>query len=183
MSVQCEAAAAPVRSADEWVDVIKADLGRAVEGIVAAGRHLVAAKDVVRHGEWVSMLKRIGISGAEASRLRSIANRLADLPSMEALPTSVSALYELSRLPADTINHGIETGDITPDMTIRDAKDYRASFGSKPKPKPKPSKDSAATDLGYDEARAVTARIREWVNSCPIGIEAANAIINLGVMT
>lgn len=48
-----------VRTADEWAEVIRADLGRAVEGIVAAGRNLVAAKAEVRHGEWLPMLKQI----------------------------------------------------------------------------------------------------------------------------
>lgn len=113
-----------VLTSTEWADVIRDDLGRAVEGIVAAGKHLIAAKADVAHGEWLPMLKEVGISEAEASRLRSIARRFADLPSLEDLPRSVSALYELSRLDPSDIEDGIESGDINPDMTIKDAKDF-----------------------------------------------------------
>ena len=113
-----------VRTSSEWAEVIKSDLGRAVEGIVAAGRNLIAAKADVAHGEWLPMLEEIGISEAEASRLRSIAVAASNLPSLEGLPKSVSALYELSRLDADDIEHGIETGAITPKMTIKQAREY-----------------------------------------------------------
>lgn len=55
-------------------------------------------KTEVRRGEWLPMLKQIGISQAEAGRLRTIASKVANLPNLEGLPSSVSALYELSRL-------------------------------------------------------------------------------------
>ncbi|WP_131806211.1 hypothetical protein [Mycolicibacterium conceptionense] len=75
---------------------------------------MIAAKADVQHGEWLPMLKQIGISEAEASRLRSIAVKVSNLPSLEALPTSVSALYELSRLPAEDIEDGIANGELEP---------------------------------------------------------------------
>ncbi|MDV7195783.1 hypothetical protein [Mycolicibacterium fortuitum] len=134
MSVEAVVEAEVVRSADEWAEVIKADLSRAVEGIVTAGQNLIAAKADVRHGEWLLMLSAIGISEAEASRLRAIATRVGNLPNLEALPRSVSALYELSRLPAEQIESGIESGAITPDMTIRDAKDFARPSAPEPEP-------------------------------------------------
>lgn len=124
MSLEAVVDAEVVRSAGEWAEVIKADLSRAVEGIVTAGRNLIAAKSDVRHGEWLPMLSEIGISEAEASRLRAIATRVGNLPNLEALPRSVSALYELSRLPAEQIESGIESGAITPDMTIAAAREF-----------------------------------------------------------
>lgn len=113
-----------VRTSSEWAEVIKGDLGKAVEGIVSAGRNLIAAKADVQHGEWLPMLREIGIAEAEARRLMAIARRFSNRPSLDDLPRSVSALYELSRVDPDDIEAGIETGAITPDMTIREARDY-----------------------------------------------------------
>ena len=112
-----------VRTVDEWVCVIKADLSRAVEGIVAAGRDLIAAKADVQHGEWLPMLRQIGISESESKRLRAIAETFSNRPNLDDLPRSVSALYELSRLPAEDIEAGIEDGSIKPGMQIKDAKE------------------------------------------------------------
>lgn len=111
-----------VRSADEWARVITSDLNRAVDGIVSAGKNLIAAKADVRHGEWLPMLKTIGISETESKRLRAIAERFSNRPSLDDLPRSVSALYELSRLPAEEIESGVESGVITSDMTIAQAR-------------------------------------------------------------
>lgn len=113
-----------VRSADEWAAVIKADLSSAVQGIVAAGQHLARAKADVRHGEWLPMLKQIGISQSAAKRLMSIAANpaISNRPTLGDLPSSLVALAELSRLPADEIEAGIADGSITPDMTIANAK-------------------------------------------------------------
>ncbi|MGX9669954.1 hypothetical protein [Mycobacterium sp. HM-7] len=114
-----------VRTADEWAEVIKADLSTAVQGIVAAGQHLARAKADVRHGEWLPMLKQIGISQSAAKRLMSIAANpaISNRPTLGDLPSSIVALAELSRLPADEIEAGIADGSITSDMTITKAKD------------------------------------------------------------
>lgn len=124
MSLEAVVDAEVVRSAEEWAGVIKADLSSAVEGIVAAGQHLIAAKADVQHGQWLPMLKAIGISEAESRRLQAIGRQFSNRPSLDDLPRSVSALYELSRLPADEIEAGIESGAITPDMTIRHAREF-----------------------------------------------------------
>lgn len=127
-----------VRSADEWAEVIKADLGRAVEGIVAAGRNLIKAKADVRHGEWLPMLKKIGISRQAAHQLMTLAENpaIANDRNCGHLPTAARALYELSRLPAEEIEAGIKSGAITPDMTIRDAKALVNPTPVEPEPEP-----------------------------------------------
>ncbi|MEC4904564.1 DUF3102 domain-containing protein [Mycobacteroides chelonae] len=104
--------------------VIKSDLNRAVEGIVSAGRNLIAAKADVKHGEWLPMLKKIGISQQWANKLMLISENgaIANHANKSDLPAAITALYELSRLPPEDIEDGISSGVITPDMTIRDAK-------------------------------------------------------------
>lgn len=115
-----------VRTSAEWAEVIKGDLGRAVEGIVSAGRNLIAAKADVAHGEWLPMLAEIGISAREAQRLMSIGGNgtLANATNWSHFPAVTRALYELSRMDPSDIEHGIETGVITPDMTIKQAREY-----------------------------------------------------------
>ena len=115
-----------IRTGTEWAEVIRADLGRAVEGIVSAGKHLIAAKADVQHGEWLPMLQQIGISKQVAARLMAVGQNdaIAKVPSSVLLPASLDALYALSRLAPEVIESGIEHGDIHPAMTIKDAKGY-----------------------------------------------------------
>lgn len=121
MTVATVVDAEVVRSADEWADVIWADLNRAVDGIVSAGRNLIKAKADLGpggHGKWLPMLKHIGISERSAQELMSIGrNPAINARSCADLPTAARALYELSRLPAEDIEAGIDAGDITPHMT------------------------------------------------------------------
>lgn len=115
-----------VRTSAEWAEVIKGDLGRAVEGIVSAGRNLIAAKADVAHGEWLPMLREIGISHGYAKKLMAIGRNeaLSNGSRGNHLPGSFRALYELSRMDPSDIEHGVETGAITPEMTIKQAREY-----------------------------------------------------------
>lgn len=123
-----------VRSSDEWAEIIKGDLGRAVEGIVSAGRNLIAAKEDVAHGEWLPMLREIGINERVARRVMSIGQNAAisNRTNWSDFPSALAALYELSRMDPDDVEDGIEHGHITPDMTIKDAKQY-ATGDTKPR--------------------------------------------------
>lgn len=142
MSVEAVVEAEVVRSADEWAEVIKADLSRAVEGVVTAGRNLIAAKADVRHGEWLPMLRRVGISDGYARKLMNIADNpeIANRSNSNDLPKSIDALYQLSRLGPEQIESGIEDGAITPYMTIAAAKDFaRPSTPEPDRAGPKPA--------------------------------------------
>lgn len=113
-----------VRTHTEWAEVIKSDLGRAVEGIVSAGKNLTSAKADVNHGEWQDMLDDIGISQPYAYKLMQIGKRFTNHSSWNDLPGSIAALYELSRMDSSDIEDGIESGVITPNMKIKDAKAF-----------------------------------------------------------
>lgn len=125
-----------IRTGTEWAEVIRADLGRAVEGIVSAGKHLIAAKADVQHGEWLPLLEQIGISKQVAARLMAVGQNeaIAKVPSSVLLPASLDALYALSRLAPEMIESGIEHGDIHPAMTIRDAKGYAQEVAERDAP-------------------------------------------------
>ena len=107
----------------ERAQSIKGHLGRAVEGIVNAGRELVEAKSEVAHGEWLPMLDEIGISQQDANMYMRIAENLKSR-NFRDLPASPTALLALSRMDPDDIEAGIESGAISPKMTIKQARDY-----------------------------------------------------------
>lgn len=111
------------RTSDEWAALIKADLGRAVESIVAAGRHLIEAQAELDYGEWLPTLKKVGLSPSTAERYMSIArNRiLADSAHAPNLPTSWYTLYQLSRLEPAALEAVIGDGTVTADMGREEA--------------------------------------------------------------
>ena len=85
----------------------------------SAGRNLIAAKADVGHGEWLPMLKEIGINDQVARQLMSIGGNpaLSNPSNCLDLPTAARALYELSRLDPEVIEEGIANGDVTPAYT------------------------------------------------------------------
>lgn len=115
-----------VRTDDEWAEIIRAEMARTAESIVLTGQYLIAAKADVAHGAWLPMLRKIGISDGYARKMMSIAGSggISNRLSSNDLPSSVDALYQLSRLAPEAIESGIESGDVHPGMTIKDAKGY-----------------------------------------------------------
>ena len=112
----------PKHSEDEWVEIIRNDLSRAVEGIIAAGEHLQQAKYQLDHGRFLPLLRSIGLHERTAERLMKIASNvvLANPTHGSRLPTSMRTLYELSTLPPKMLEAKIIDGTITPDIERKD---------------------------------------------------------------
>jgi predicted nucleic acid-binding protein len=123
-------------SVEEWADIIRADIRRSVESIVAAGHHLREAKKQVEHGEWQPLLDRIGISGPTARKFMAIAEHpvISDRSHVNVLPPSWGTLYELTLVPDDVLNKGIADGRITPNIT---RKQVEALHRNPPRPRRK----------------------------------------------
>lgn len=115
-----------VRTADEWAEVLAEDIGRTAQAHITFGLHLSQAKADVGHGGWLPLLREVGIDDRTARQFMSIAHNaaIANRSNCSDLPGSARALYELSRLAPEVIESGIESGDVHPGMTIRDAKGY-----------------------------------------------------------
>lgn len=133
-----------IRTGPEWASIIRDDLSRAVEGIITAGQHLAEAKAEVSHGEWTPMLGGIGISRQHAHKLMQIGERFSNVSYVSHLPSTMVALYELSQLDPEGIEHGVEDGDIHPDMTTQDAKNLGSG-----------SKESSAFDKAMKNLKAL----------------------------
>lgn len=113
------------RSPEQWAALVRADLGQAVAGFVAAGRHLIEAKQQIPHGGWLSWLKddvRLGRSQAEA--LMDLARHAAISNSQYVgnLPASWGTLYELSRLEPPLLEAAISAGRVTPNLERKEAR-------------------------------------------------------------
>lgn len=125
-----------VRTTPEWAALIQEDLHRAVEGVIAAGQHLIEAKSQVAHGQWLPLLEQIGISHDYAKRLMTISRNpaMSNGGNCHHFPSAFRALAELARLDPADVDAAIESGDITPDMTIANAKDLVGEHPRTPKP-------------------------------------------------
>lgn len=113
-----------VRSVDEWAKVIRDDLDIANEGLISAGRHLIEAKRDVGHGNWLPLLEQIGIHERAAQRLMQIGSNeaLTNPTNLSGLPSALSALVELAGVEPEDLQEAIESGDVTPQTTAKDAK-------------------------------------------------------------
>lgn len=102
------------------------------------GRELIGAKKDHQGCflRWVEDELPFGIDKAE--RLMAITRAFdnADPEIRQALPSAYTAMCELARLPHDRLRAHIESGDVHPDMTVREA---RALHQPDPIPLPEPT--------------------------------------------
>lgn len=114
--------------AEHWADLVWKDWRQSVEGILAAGQHLVEAKDALEHGEWGKLTGEttgegmLPFSARTAQMLMNVANdaRLLNPNHGSDLPNSWRTLYELTHLTDSEFDKGIETGVINPEMERKD---------------------------------------------------------------
>ena len=123
------------RTPDEWAEVIRSDLARSVEGIVAAGQHLAEAKATTfatyGHGEWLDWVNRELPIGDRAVRYFMQLSRhevISDRNHGSVLPPSWRTLAELSKLEPGQLRAAIESGRITPDLERKQAKALVAEY-------------------------------------------------------
>jgi hypothetical protein len=127
----------------QWATRINRHVVTVVEGIVATGRDLIAAKKQLGHGGgWVQMFPGRSDSVAEpvrfsirtADRFMAIANHalLSNSTHASNLPPSWMTLYELAKtVPEETVRKALADGRIHPDMQRREVAQLR---GKKPRP-------------------------------------------------
>ena len=125
------------RPLDQWADVIRRDLSGAVEGLIAAGRHLIEAK-AEHPGTFVAWLESgaVGIGWRTAYRFMDVASSLGSFVYVDKLPPDRYALYELARLDPSQLDFAVEQGQVGPDMNRHEARAlvalYRVTGDRKP---------------------------------------------------
>ena len=110
--------------------------GKTVESAILTGQALSSAKADLPRGKWEKFLARVDMSRQYAHRFMQVGENL-NVHNCGQLPKAVAALYELSRLDPSDIEDGIESGAITPDMKIKEAKAFaRSDWPVVPEPTP-----------------------------------------------
>lgn len=123
------------RTPDEWAEVVRADLARSVEGIVAAGQHLAEAKATTfanyGHGDWLDWVAReLPIGPRAAQHHMQLARHpvIANAIHGSHLPASYRTLAELSRLEPPQLEAAIEAGRVNPDLEQKQARALVAEY-------------------------------------------------------
>jgi hypothetical protein len=142
------------RTVDQWVELVRAELGRSVEAIIAAGRHLCEAKDAVDHGEWLTLLKRVGIGYRKAQILMFIAKHpiVSNAKHVSHLPPCWGTLWALASLPRDVLEAKLADGTITPDIERREVKALSRHEPEKPEPEESESEETETAEAADDTA-------------------------------
>jgi len=122
---------------EKWSEIIRKDLSHTIEGLFAAGQHLLEAREEIPHGSWESFVRdKIGFSKQWADRLISIAKNTAftsNVKSTLPLPINADTLYILSRLEPQKLSAAIADGRITQETKQEQARALVAELSDKPK--------------------------------------------------
>ena len=145
-----------IPSLDERRDRIIEIVEHAALGV---GAELLAAKR--EHPReflaWVARSLPFGIDKAE--RLMAISRAFSTAPPelMASLPPAWTALFELSRLPIETLQVAVESGEILPEMTVEDARELVRLDRDAPEPQRRTVKPGP--DPGFDPNPRLTTDI------------------------
>lgn len=128
-------------TAESWAEQVNWQAAKTVDAIVAVGRVLIAAKARLPHGEFLRMFTDglIAMPPTTARRLMAIARHavLANGAHLLVLPRNWTVLYELSKLPNETLRFAIAEGLVSPAMSKKQVLELR--------PAPPPAQESVAS--------------------------------------
>lgn len=124
------------KTPDEWAALVRADLGQAVAGFIAAGQHLSQAKLALgyqRDGNgfeaWVE--SEVKISASKARKLMAIGDYYGQdlfVHALPKLPDSWAALYELRALEPSVLESAIHAGHVSPDLGPKEASAFVVEY-------------------------------------------------------
>lgn len=122
--------------AEYWAPRINAEWRKSVEGVLGAGRQLIAAKEACKHGDFLRLFKGHDNAVSEpvpfgednAEKIMAIASHgvLSNSAHVRNLPQAFSTLYELTKLDDETLLAGIKAGEIHAEMSRADASALRS---------------------------------------------------------
>lgn len=136
----------PDPEVDQWAEKINRASSNGVEWLLSAGMHLKLARAALDPGRWKGMFDsgkiKMGVRSAEMLMRIAGHRALAVAQHVSQLPPSVTALYALSAGSVEAVTTGIQSGDIYPEMTAKQARAFvRSQTGS-----PAPAKPATSFD-------------------------------------
>jgi N6-adenosine-specific RNA methylase IME4 len=101
---------------DFWASKIKKSIGKSLAAALETGNLLTQAKAALSHGEWLPLLKKLGLNPRTAQLWMNVARnpRFANANLDSLLPASPTVLAEISRLPKDLYQQALADGTINP---------------------------------------------------------------------
>jgi hypothetical protein len=102
---------------EEWADQINRQIAKTVAATVNVGRLLAAAKEELGHGAWGRMFSEglVSFTQNTAGRLMAIAEHpvIANSAHVQNLPPSWGTLYQLTKIPNESLQAAIGDGRVT----------------------------------------------------------------------
>jgi len=108
---------------DYWTGKLQACLAKSVEAVLEAGVTVVEAKADLGDVGLTKLAEAVGIDRTTTYYLERIGNSPALFAHANALPASLRALGELSRLDPEALEAAIEEGLVSPDLTVKGAQE------------------------------------------------------------
>ena len=102
----------------DFADKIRTSWRQAVESILLTASLLKEAQETLSPSDWFDLQGEVPFSQSATVKLLSIAQdvRLHDPKNIELLPPAWTTLYEISTLPDDQFNSGVDMGLINSKM-------------------------------------------------------------------
>lgn len=109
---------------EDWSSRIRATLARSVEAIIDTGRTLRDAKAALPHGQFEEAVRAAGMSPRAAQMFMRVADNpgIANPNTYSHLPPAYNTLYALSALDPEALETEVESGRITPRLTLGEAR-------------------------------------------------------------
>jgi hypothetical protein len=153
-ATEATAITAPAKTAKQWAREINAAHGKGIEACIEMARLLAAARDDLEPSgkiNWEDFVKNeLNINPADARKLEAIARNawLTKRSNLNALPSAVSTLYELSRGTDEQLEAAKKENKLHPKITADNA---RKIIGHRPIPRGTPGKARTIdNDTGKD---------------------------------
>lgn len=113
-------------SPDEAARYVTDAYTKSVEAVIETGRRLIEAKQSLPHGQWLPMVELLPFSERTAQAFMRIAQHdaIGNPQHVTDLPSSWGTLSVLAQLPPAEVEGRIAAGEITPDLTRRQAEEW-----------------------------------------------------------
>jgi hypothetical protein len=107
------------RTRTQWAARICAVHHQTVKGVIELGKTLIAAKEVLMHGDFVAMVRTDLPFGPRTAQMlmKIAAHPISNAKHVSLLPASWGTVYELTKLPKKALSEALSDGSIHPQMT------------------------------------------------------------------
>jgi len=110
----------------QWAKIARGFQRQTVKGLIGLGKTLTEAKrDLDAHGEWLPFLRddlKMDVRFAQRVMMLARNPRFSKASNLTHLPSALSALGELAKVPEDAFEAGIKSGAISPSTTAQQAR-------------------------------------------------------------